>query len=174
MTNVTFAVSCHELVSWPRSACSPTRRAREHPAVLRRRGEHLDAKNVLGSAVSVVRAAIPTHAYEVSVTLTMQAAEPPAKSRCGVTAQVSRLPNEGIPVQTAWAHSWDDAIAQAADMVTAAVLPRTVLSNRQPWSGWRRYPMPGMLVHHYEKAQELTTPAPVRRRARSLLPGARA
>jgi tetratricopeptide (TPR) repeat protein len=120
-------------------------------------GDHLDTKNVLGSAVSILRAAIPTHAYEVSVTLAKEAAEPPAKSRCGVTAQVSRVPNEGIPVETAWAYSWDDAITQAADMVTAAVLPRTVLSNRQPWSGWRRYPMPGMLVHHYERAQELTT-----------------
>ena len=119
--------------------------------------EHLDAKNLLGSAVSVLRAAIPTHAYEVSVTLTAEAAVAPEKPRLGVTAQVTRLPNEGVPIETAWAFSWEDAITQAADMVTAAVLPRTVLSNRPPWSGWRRYPMPSLLVHHYEKAQELTS-----------------
>ena len=63
--------------------------------------EHLDAKNVLASAVSILRAAIPTTAYEVSLTLTHERATPPSKSRYGVTAQVSRLPNEGIPVDTA-------------------------------------------------------------------------
>ncbi|HEY2319811.1 MAG TPA: hypothetical protein VGH67_16005 [Solirubrobacteraceae bacterium] len=119
--------------------------------------EHLDAKNMLGSVVGVLRAAIPTHGYEVSVTLTQQVAFPPGKPRLGVTAQLTRLPNEGVPIETAWGHAWDDAIIQAADMVTAAVLPRTRLSNRPPWSGWRRYQMPGLVVHGYEKAQELTT-----------------
>src|SRR5262249_27333734 len=61
------------------------------------------------------------------------------------------------PIETAWAESWDDAITQAADMVTAAVLPRTRLSNRPPWSGWQRYQMPGLVVHCYERAQELTS-----------------
>jgi len=120
-------------------------------------GEHLDTKNLLGSAVSILRAAIPNHAYEVSVTLTEEAVRAPEKPHRGVTAQVTRLPNEGLPVETAWSYSWDDAIRQAADIVSAAVLPRTVLSNRSPWSGWRRYPMPSLLVHHYEKAQELTS-----------------
>ena len=46
-------------------------------------------------------------------------------------------------------------MVQAADMVTAAVLPRTRLSNRAPWSGWRRSRCPGV-VHSYERAQELT------------------
>jgi hypothetical protein len=119
--------------------------------------EHLDAKNVLGSVVSVLRAAIPTHGYEVSVTLTQQDSGPPGKPRRGVTAQLTRLPNEGVPIETAWAYSWDDAIIEAADMVTAAVLPRTRLSNRPPWSGWQRYQMPGLVVHCYEKAQELIT-----------------
>ena len=94
--------------------------------------EHLDAKNVLASAVSILRAAIPTTAYEVSLTLTHERATPPSKSRYGVTAQVSRLPNEGIPVDTAWANSWDDATKQAADMVTAAILPRTILTTGSP------------------------------------------
>jgi hypothetical protein len=115
--------------------------------------EHLDAKNMLGSVVSIVRAALPTHGYEVSVTLTQQHADPPGKPRLGVTAQLTRLPNEALPIETAWADSWDDAITQAADMVTAAVLPRTRLSNRPPWSGWQRYQMPGLVVHCYEKAQ---------------------
>ena len=120
-------------------------------------GSHLDASNMLGSIVSMLRAAIPTHGYEVSVTLTQQAAPPSGKPRLGVTTQLTRLPNEGVPIETAWACSWDDAIVQAADMVTAAVLPRTRLSNRAPWSGWRRYPMPGLVVHSYERAQELTS-----------------
>jgi hypothetical protein len=119
--------------------------------------EHLDAKNVLGSVVSVLRAALPTHGYEVSVTLTQENAAPPGKPRLGVTAQLARLPNEAVPIDTAWADSWDDAITQAADMVTAVVLPRTRLSNRAPWSGWRRYQMPGLVVHCYEKSQELTS-----------------
>ena len=119
--------------------------------------EHLDAKNMLGSVVSVLRAAFPTHGYEVSVTLTQEDAAPSGKPRLGVTAQLTRLPNEAAPIETAWADSWDDAITQAADMVTAAVLPRTRLSNRAPWSGWRRYQMPGLVVHCYEKAQELTS-----------------
>jgi hypothetical protein len=117
--------------------------------------EHLDATNVLGSIVSLLRAAIPTHGYEVSVTLTQQDAPPPGKPCLGVTAQLTRLPNEGVPIETVWAYSWDDAIVQAADMVTAAILPRTRLSNRAPWSGWRRYQMPGLAVHGYERAQEL-------------------
>lgn len=120
-------------------------------------GSHLDASNMLGSIVSMLRAAVPTHGYEVSVMLTQQAAPPSGKPCLGVTAQLTRLPNEGVPIDTAWAYSWDEAIEQAADMVTAAVLPRTRLSNRAPWSGWRRYPMPGLVVHSYERAQELTS-----------------
>jgi len=119
--------------------------------------EHLDAKNMLGSVVSILRAALPTHGYEVSVTLTQQSVASPGKSRLGVTAQLTRLPNEAVPIETVWADSWDDAITQAADMVTAAVLPRTRLSNRPPWSGWQRYQMPSLVVHCYEMAQELTS-----------------
>jgi hypothetical protein len=119
--------------------------------------EHLDAKNMLGSVVSILRAALPTHGYEVSVTLMQQSAAPSGKPPLGVTAQLTRLPNEAVPIETVWADSWDDAITQAADMVTAAVLPRTRLSNRPPWSGWQRYQMPGLVVHCYEKAQELTS-----------------
>ena len=117
--------------------------------------EHLDATNVLGTLVGLLRAAIPTHGYEVSVTLTQRDAPPPGKPCLGVTTQLTRLPNEGVPIDTAWAYSWDEAIIQAADMVTAAILPRTGLSNRAPWSGWQRYQMPGLVVHGYERAQEL-------------------
>src|SRR5262249_6199446 len=73
--------------------------------------------------------------------------------RCGVTAQLKRLPHEAIPVETAWASSWEDAIVQSADMVIAAVLPLTRLSNGPPWSGWRRYVMPSRLVYHFGQAQ---------------------
>ena len=72
---------------------------------------------------------------------------------CGVTAQLTRLPHEVIPVETAWAPSWEAAVVQSADMVTAAVLPMTRLSKRAPWSGWRRFPMPSKLVYHFEQAE---------------------
>ncbi len=62
-----------------------------------------------------------------------------------------------IPVETVWASSWQEAVVEAADLVTAVVLPRTGFSNRAPWSGWRGYTMPPGLVHHFERAEELTS-----------------
>jgi tetratricopeptide (TPR) repeat protein len=119
--------------------------------------EQLDPKNPLATLVRILRVALPTHAYEVSVSLVEEPATPPAVPRRGVTAQLTRLPYEALPVTTAWAFSWNEAIVKAADQVTAAILPRTVLSNRPPWEGWRQYPMPRELVHHFEMAQELTS-----------------
>jgi tetratricopeptide (TPR) repeat protein len=116
----------------------------------------LDAKNPLASAVKIVRAALPDHAYEVSAAL-CTAAEPRDDGRmCGVTAQVTRLPHEAIPIDTTWACTWEAAVRQAADVITAAILPRTRFSDRPPWTGWRRYSMPPLLIHHFEEAQELT------------------
>ncbi len=118
--------------------------------------EHLSATNPLGSLVAILRSALPTHAYEVSASLSVRAAGKSGGRQYGVTAQVSRLPNEAIPIDTAWATSCEDAVKLAADMVTAAILPLTTLSNRPPWSGWRRYVMHPLLVHYYERAEELT------------------
>jgi hypothetical protein len=118
--------------------------------------EHLDAKNPLGSVIGFLRAAIPSHGYEVSAALLTTASPGADGLRFGVAAQVTRLPHEAVPVETAWGSSWEAAVTRAADIVTAAVLPRTKLSNRPPWSGWRRYMMPALLVHHFEQAEELT------------------
>jgi tetratricopeptide (TPR) repeat protein len=119
--------------------------------------EHLDTKNPFGTVVALVRTTIPTHGFEVSAALTQEPATLPARPRCVVTAQVTRMPNEVIPIETAWAYRWEDAVEKAADLVSSAILPRTCLSNSPPWAGWRRYPMPPNLVHHFEKAEELTT-----------------
>ncbi len=118
--------------------------------------ERLDAKNPLASVVSMLRAAIPTHAYEVSARLVVTAASPFDGPRYRVTAEVTRLPREAIPVETEWMASPCDAVLQAADIVTAVILPRTRLSDRSPWSGWRRYVMDRLLVHHFECAEKLT------------------
>jgi hypothetical protein len=121
--------------------------------------QHVDSKNVFASLVGILRAALPTHAYEVSANLIRRAdpAHGLTSSGYGVSVQVTRLPREAIPVQTCWSPSWDDAICQAADAVTAVVLPRTRQSRSGPWSGWRRYTMPTHLVHFYERGQARTT-----------------
>lgn len=116
--------------------------------------EHLDTKNPLASLVGVLRAATPTHAYEVSPRLVLESDQ---SGRYRVSAQVTRLPREVVPVATASGSTVEEAIRQAADIVTAAILPRTTLSNRPPWSGWRHYPMPPLLVYHFERSQELSS-----------------
>jgi hypothetical protein len=120
--------------------------------------QHVDSKNVFASLVGILRAALPTHAYEVSANLIRRAdpAQGLTSSGYGVSVQVTRLPREAIPVQTCWSPSWDDAVCQAADAVTGVVLPRTRRSRSGPWSGWRRYTMPRLLVHFYERGQERT------------------
>ena len=114
----------------------------------------LDSKDPLVSSVSILRAALPISAYEVSAALVERRSAPDGL-RWGVTAQV-RLPHEVIPVDTAWASSPRVAVERAADIVTAAVLPRTRLGNLPPWSGWRGYTMPSLLVHHFERAEWFT------------------
>jgi hypothetical protein len=73
---------------------------------------------------------------------------------CGVTVHVDRASGEAEPVKTFWESSWVDAIRQAADHATAAILPRT-RHSRSPWSGWRGFELPWMLFHSYERAAEL-------------------
>ena len=110
----------------------------------------IDAGNLFGVLLNLLRAAKPDHAYEVKCTLVSGDAPP----RCGVTVQVVSLPAKATPGQTFWEHSWEDAIRRAADHATAAILPRTRLS-RSPWSGWRGFHLPSKLFHSYERAAEL-------------------
>jgi hypothetical protein len=119
----------------------------------------VNSKNAFASVVGILRAALPTHAYEVSASV-IRRPDPTqvlTSSEYGVSVQVTRLPREAIPVQTCWSPSWDDAVCQAADAVTAVVLPRTRQSRSGPWAGWRRHTMPTDLVHFYERGQERTT-----------------
>jgi tetratricopeptide (TPR) repeat protein len=110
----------------------------------------VDARNVLGTLLSVVRAAVPSHAWQVSGVLVTR-----RKAPCfGVTMQVIRLPDRGNPPQTLWASSWDDAVRRAADGATATILTRTRLC-RSPWASWRRFVLPGELLEAYEQAVRL-------------------
>jgi hypothetical protein len=115
--------------------------------VLARNG--VDSGNLLGSLLSLLRAAFPTHAYEVNGALVTRKGRRPY----GVTVHVVRAPGKGAGGHTVWDTSWTGAARQAADHATAAILPRTRVC-RSPWTAWRRYYMPPALLQHYEHAAE--------------------
>ncbi len=110
----------------------------------------IDAGNVLGSLLRLLRAAKPPHAYEVKGVLMRRS----GSQSYGVTLQVTRLPRDAIRVETLWDTSWVRVLRRAADHATAAILTRTRRCEA-PWAAWRRYPMPGELFHDYERAAEL-------------------
>lgn len=115
--------------------------------VLARNG--MDSGNLLGSLLSLLRAAFPAYAYEVSGALVTRTGPRPY----GVTVHVVRAPGKGCGGHTVWDTSWNGAVRQAADHATAAILPRTRVC-RSPWAGWRRYYLPPALLQHYEHAAE--------------------
>ena len=92
----------------------------------------LDARNPLATLIGLLRAAKPTHAYEVRGVL-MERAEIP---RYGVAVRVLRLPSDGTPPATVWGETWDIALRKAADEATSMILPQTRLC-RAPWGAWR-------------------------------------
>ena len=109
-----------------------------------------DSRNLLGTLVTLLRAARPTHAYEVrGVLLERDATEP-----CGIAIEVARLPSEGLAATTVWGETWECALRKAADEATAAILPQT-RACRAPWGVWRGYRMPGRLLHAYEEGARL-------------------
>lgn len=116
--------------------------------VLGRNG--LDARNPLTTLVGVLRAAKPTHAYEVRGVL-MERAEIP---RYGVAVRVLRLPSEGTPPVPVWGETWEIALHKAADEATAMIVPQTRLC-RAPWGVWRGYVMPPGLLHAFEQGARL-------------------
>jgi len=109
----------------------------------------IEAGNVIGGLLTLLRAAVPTHAYEVEGALV----KGDAPRCCGVTVHVVRLPGKGAGGHTVWDTSWEGAVRQAADHATASILPRTRVC-RAPWSAWRRYYMPPELLRAYEEAAE--------------------
>jgi tetratricopeptide (TPR) repeat protein len=115
--------------------------------VLARNG--IDSGNLLGSLLSLARAAFPVYAYEVNGALGKRDGPRPY----GVTVHVVRLPGKGGGGHTVWDTTWEGAVRQAADHATAAILPRTRVC-RSPWTSWRRYYMPAALLQHYEHAAE--------------------
>ena len=116
--------------------------------VLDRNG--VDARNVLGTLLALIRAAKPTHAYEVRGVLLEREEQP----RFGVAIEVIRVPSEGVAATTLWGDSWECALRRAADEATAAILPQTRVC-RAPWGVWRGYVMPGRLLHMYEEGARL-------------------
>lgn len=109
-----------------------------------------DSRNLLGTLVALLRAARPTHAYEVRGVLL----EREGGDRCGVAIEVIRLPSEGVHSTTVWEQTWECALRRAADEATAAILPQT-RACRAPWGVWRGRVMPGRLLHAYEEGARL-------------------
>jgi hypothetical protein len=109
-----------------------------------------DSRNLLGTLVMLLRAAKPTHAYEVRGVLLEREARP----RYGVAIEVVRVPSEGLTATTVWEERWDCALRRAAAEATAAILPQT-RACRAPWGVWRGYVMPGRLMHAYEEGARL-------------------
>jgi hypothetical protein len=107
----------------------------------------VDSRNVLGTLLRVLRAASPTHAYEVRGVLLRRDERP----QYGIAVEVLRQPSEGTMSATLWGETWEDALRQAADEATGAILPQT-RRCRAPWGVWRGYVMPPGLLHAYEDA----------------------
>jgi hypothetical protein len=116
--------------------------------VLDRNG--VDPRNILGSAVGLLRAAVPTHAFEVRGVLLTREEQP----RHGVAIEVIRLPSEGTMSATVWGETWDVALRKAAHEATGAILPQT-RRCRAPWGVWRGQIMPSGLLHAYEEGARL-------------------
>jgi hypothetical protein len=116
--------------------------------VLGRNG--LDARNPLATLIGLLRAAKPTHAYEVRGVLM----ERPQIPRYGVAVRVLRLPSDGTPPVPVWGETWEIALRKAADEATAMILPQTRLC-RAPWGSWRGHVMPPGLLHAFEEGARL-------------------
>jgi hypothetical protein len=116
--------------------------------VLGRNG--LDARNPLATLIGLLRAAKPTHAYEVRGVLIERAEIP----RYGVAVRVLRLPSDGTPPTTVWGETWDIALRKAADEATSMILPQTRLC-RAPFGAWRGHVLPPGLLHAFEEGARL-------------------
>jgi hypothetical protein len=112
--------------------------------VLSRNG--MDARNLLGSLLGLLRAAKPNHAYEVRGVL-LDRRECP---RHGVAIEVLRLPSQTLLSATLWGATWDEVLTEAADEATAAILPHT-RRCLAPWGTWRGQVMPRGLLHAHEQ-----------------------
>ncbi|MGZ4250990.1 MAG: hypothetical protein ACXVUE_22125 [Solirubrobacteraceae bacterium] len=87
-----------------------------------------ESRNILGTLVSLMRAAKPSYAYAVRGVLL----ERDDRFSQGVAIEVVRLPSEGVAATTVWDETWERALHRAADEATAAILPQT-RACRAPW-----------------------------------------
>jgi hypothetical protein len=105
----------------------------------------LESSNPISLLVGLLRAAIPSHAYEVHGSLRERETAP----RYGVTVQVVSMGADSLQPTTFWGHTWEEALWRAADEATAAILPQT-RQCKAPWGVWRGYAMPRGLLHEFE------------------------
>lgn len=117
--------------------------------VLQRGG--VDPQNLWATVLNLLRAAIPSHAYELRVV----AFDRPGSPRShGITVHVAGAPSAADAPLTIVDTSWYGAVDRAADAVTASILPRTRRCQR-PWTAWRRFVMDPALLHSFERGMEL-------------------
>jgi hypothetical protein len=108
----------------------------------------IDPKQAFASLVTLIRAAAPTHAYEVQGVLRKRKEEP----SYGVALQVLIRPKDASALELCWEPTWERAVERAANTAAAFILPQTRRCRLSPWRAWRRYMMPGRLLDAYERA----------------------
>jgi hypothetical protein len=108
-----------------------------------------DVKRPLGLVGGLLDLVVPTHAYEVRVTLLKRSERP----SCGVAVEMTILPRRLATFHRFWEESWERALERGAHGVAADVLPRTRLC-RGPWATWRGRDLPERLFDHYQQARQ--------------------
>lgn len=107
------------------------------------------SSNFLAVLITLLRASLPTHAFEVHGLLQGRA-DP---QRCGITVYAMRLPGKAAGLVEVWDKTWEGAARKAADGVVAAILPRTRYC-RGPWAAWQRFAAPPELFTAYREAAD--------------------
>jgi len=108
----------------------------------------LDPKQAFASAMALIRAAAPTHAYEVSGVLRQRDEAP----RYGIAIQVLVRPKNARVLELCWEPTWERAIERAANTAAAFILPQTARCRLAPWRTWRHYVMAPRVLDAYERA----------------------
>jgi hypothetical protein len=109
-----------------------------------------DIKKPLGFFGGILRMIVPSHAYEVAVTLL----DGPTAPRCGAVVEMVMLPGRITTFHRYWDNTWERAVERAAHGVAAQILPRTRLCG-DPWRAWRRTELPEALFDEYQQARQM-------------------
>jgi hypothetical protein len=110
----------------------------------------LDVKKPFGFVGGVLGLALPTHAYELKLTLL----DREETDGCGVLVELLVVPAQMTMAHRYWAPTWDRAVERAANESAALLLPRTRRCTG-PWSAWRWRVLPGPLFDSYEQARQM-------------------